>query len=276
MKDHVKSAHAHIIKTYSKNPYSEWKRLVSNQKNGLEFTTTLHFLDKYLPKEGLVLDAGAGPGRYTMLLAKKGYEVVLLDATKANVDLATRIAKKEGLTKKVKKLVQGRIEDLSEFPDNSFDAVLCLGGPLSHVMDKSLRVKAVKELLRVAKKGAPVFVSVMGRLMLLKGLLMKFQPELEAPYFKKFMETGDYFGGYGFTAFHGFMRDELLGLLEQAGANVVELAGLEGFGSHSESYLGRLYKNKKRWNVWLKAHIDSCTLPEIVGTSEHMLIVSRK
>jgi hypothetical protein len=38
----------------------------------------MHFLEKYLPKKGLVLDAGGGPGRYTIELAKKGYDVVLL------------------------------------------------------------------------------------------------------------------------------------------------------------------------------------------------------
>jgi len=30
----------------------------------LEFIVTMHFLWKYLPKQGLVLDAGGGPGRY--------------------------------------------------------------------------------------------------------------------------------------------------------------------------------------------------------------------
>lgn len=276
MANRVEYAHRHIIRTYGENPLSEWKRLVSNQKNGLEFSTTLYFLDKYLPKRGSILDAGGGPGRYTVLLAKRGYKVTLLDATKANIEFATKIIGRGRLTDNVERLVHGRIENLSEFDDNSFDAVICLGGPLSHVMDKRLREKAVRELLRVSKKNAPIFVSVMGRLMLLKGLLMKFQPELEAPYFKVFMKTGDYFGGYGFTAFHGFMQEELKHMLERAGAHVVEMAGLEGFGSYSEGYLGKLHKNKKRWDAWMKAHIDTCTRPEIVGTSEHMLIVCRK
>jgi SAM-dependent methyltransferase len=38
---------------------------------------TTHFLEICLPKEGLVLDAGGGPGRYTIDLAKRGYDVVL-------------------------------------------------------------------------------------------------------------------------------------------------------------------------------------------------------
>lgn len=38
----------------------------------IEFNVTMHLLKKYLPKEGLVLDAGGGPGRYTIELAKQG------------------------------------------------------------------------------------------------------------------------------------------------------------------------------------------------------------
>ena len=57
----------------------EWRRLVKDAYHGLEFQTTLHFLEEHLPRKGLVLDAGGGPGRYAIELARQGYEVVLLD-----------------------------------------------------------------------------------------------------------------------------------------------------------------------------------------------------
>ena len=63
---------------YTKKVRDEWRRLVKDAYHRLEFDTTLHYLDKYLPPHGLILDAGGGPGRYTLELAKKGYEVVLL------------------------------------------------------------------------------------------------------------------------------------------------------------------------------------------------------
>lgn len=64
---------------YDRNAEKEWERLVQDPYRQLEFIVTAHFLDKYLPKKGLVLDAGGGPGRYTIDLAKKGYDVVLFD-----------------------------------------------------------------------------------------------------------------------------------------------------------------------------------------------------
>lgn len=53
--------------------------------------------------------------------------------------------------------------DLSRFPNEAFDVTLCLGGPLSHVVDADERRHALAELSRVTKRGAPVFVSVMGK-----------------------------------------------------------------------------------------------------------------
>ena len=54
----------------------EQKRLGKNSYFWLEYETTMTFLKKYLPKKGLILDAGGGPGRYTIELAKKGYKTI--------------------------------------------------------------------------------------------------------------------------------------------------------------------------------------------------------
>jgi 2-polyprenyl-3-methyl-5-hydroxy-6-metoxy-1,4-benzoquinol methylase len=61
----------------------EWRRLDADAYQRLEFETTLLFLEEHLPQKGLILDAGGGPGRYTIQLARRGYEVVLLDLTTA-------------------------------------------------------------------------------------------------------------------------------------------------------------------------------------------------
>ena len=75
---------------YVENVRPEWKRLTADAYHRLEFETTLHFLRQYLPKQGLVLDAGGGPGRYTLELACKGYDIVLLDLVSANLAFARK------------------------------------------------------------------------------------------------------------------------------------------------------------------------------------------
>ena len=89
-------------------------------------------LEKYLPKKGLILDAGGGPGRYTIELARKGYDMVLLDITPKMLKLARRKIRNAEIQEKIKQIVEGSIVDLSMFDNETFDGVLCLGGPLSH------------------------------------------------------------------------------------------------------------------------------------------------
>ena len=254
----------------------EWRRLVQDAYHRLEFETTLHFLEKYLPEKGLILDAGGGPGRYTLELAKRGYSVVLLDLTPANLEFSRRQIKRHHLQDRVSAVVEGSIVDLSQFKSNSFDAVICLGGPLSHVLEEWKRDQAISEFIRLAKKDAPVFVSVMGRLSLLVIELMLFQHEIEMPHFKEIRDTGDYQGGSGFTACHFFLPEELRGAFEKKGAAVLEMAGLEGLSSHHDRKLNQLAKNEARWKIWLETHFQTCTHPAVVGLAEHLLIVCRK
>jgi SAM-dependent methyltransferase len=261
---------------YTTQVRQEWRRLTQDAYHHLEFETTLHFLEQYLPKSGLILDAGGGPGRYTLELARRGCQVVLLDLTPANLEFARRQIKRAKLQDRVTSVVEGSLVDLSQFASESFDAVICLGGPLSHILDEAKRDQAIAELIRLAKKDAPIFVSVMGRLSLLVIELMLFQHEIEMPHFKEIRDTGDYQGGSGFTACHFFYPDELRQAFEKQGVRVLEMAGLEGLSSHHDRKLNQLARNETRWKIWLETHYQTCTHPSVVGMAEHMLFVCRK
>lgn len=88
------------------------------------------------------------------------------------------------------------------FKENTFDAVICLGGPLGHLVHKKQREKAADELVRVTRYNAPIFVSVIGRLAVLMNTIVYLWPELEKDpdIWRKYVGTGDYLGEYGFTA----------------------------------------------------------------------------
>jgi len=129
---------------YDAKAEQEWNRLFQDAYHRLEYIVHMRFLDKYLPKRGLILDAGGGPGRYTIELAKKGYQVVLLDLSPKCLEIAKKEIKNAKVEDKVKKIVEGSIVDLSEFMDESFDAVLCLG-TLCHLIDKAESSKRTRE-----------------------------------------------------------------------------------------------------------------------------------
>ena len=254
----------------------EWRRLIQDAYHRLEFETTLHFLKNYLPEEGKVLDAGGGPGRYTLEFAKRGIEVVLLDITRANLEFARRQIKRAKVKGKVGQVVEASIVVLSQFKEDTFDAVVCLGEPLSHVLDQYEREMAIKELIRVAKKGAPIFVSVMGRFSILVVELALIPHELEKSFFKLMRDGGDYFGRSGFTACHIFLPEELVNAFESQGLSVLEMVGLEGLGSHHDRKVNELAKNKKRWHNWEETHYKTSTHPSVMGISEHMLLIGKK
>jgi SAM-dependent methyltransferase len=224
-----------------------------------------------------VLDAGGGPGRYTIELAKQGYDVVLLDIVPEMLKIARRQIKKAKVEDRVRQFVEGSVEDLSMFEDETFDAVLCLGGALGHILDVKIRKKASAELVRVAKKRAPIFVSVISRIGLLKSILIEFPHEMQ--YAKHHWEVGDYvpgLQGQGFTASHWFLPEELCDLFEKQGTEILEMAGLEGLSSHHEKETNRLYKDQEKWKIWVEIVLKTCTHPSVVGSSEHFLLICRK
>jgi len=47
-------------------------------------------VEKFIKKEGMILDAGCGPGIYTALLFKRGAKVVGLDISEQMIDTARR------------------------------------------------------------------------------------------------------------------------------------------------------------------------------------------
>ncbi len=265
-------------KVYTKNVLKEWKRLVKNPYHRLEFETTLHFLKKYLPKKALILDAGGGPGRYTIELAKRGYDVTLLDFVPANLQFALKKIRKAKVQKRIKGVVEGSITNLSMFKDNTFDAVICLGGPLSHVHPESEREKAISELIRVTKKNAPIFVSVMAKFVTLMRGPGNYAHEIKmTKHFKKFAFEGDDYHFWKGQAFcHFFVLDEFKKLFDNKKVKVLEIVGLEGISSPDQKGTNKLYKDKKSWKNWMEVHYKLCTHPTVVDTSQHMMIIVRK
>lgn len=219
---------------YDEYGENEWDRLEDGLDGRLEFTATVETVSEYLPPTGRVLDAGGGAGRYSIWLAERGYDVTLVDLSRGQLAAARERIRERGVASNVT-LSQESITDLGLAAD-TFDATCCLGGPLSHVIGEGDRVRAVRELHRVSRVGAPVFVSVMGllgavQLYLLMGHNLEALPALleHGDYDAEFLEEYGYENE--FTTTHFFRRDELQSLLSENGIAVETMTGLEGLAS---------------------------------------------
>ena len=214
----------------------EWERLDSSFVPRLEWEGTVERLRRNLPPGGRVLDVGGGAGRYAVWLAERGHEVVLVDPSDGQREVAREKVEAHDVADRVT-VREGDVRDLA-FADGAFDATLCLGGPLSHVLAAAERETAVRELRRVTTLGGPVFVSVMGRLHLLVLLLLS--PDRDVERFgllADLAESGDYDADLlgerdsDFVETHFFRAGELEVLLTEGGLVVEELLGLEGLAS---------------------------------------------
>ncbi|WP_439026697.1 class I SAM-dependent methyltransferase [Haloarchaeobius sp. DT45] len=218
----------------------EWERLDRDFFHRLEWEATVEYLDRFLPESGQVLDVGGAAGRYTVWLAEQGYDVTLVDLSERQLELAREKVKEHEVGDRVTTR-KGDVRDL-DFEPETFDAVLCLGGPISHLVDAADRETGVRELHRVGRPGAPVFVSVMGLLSAVLNTVKETGKEsLDEEYddyaiFPDLVREQDYTDELCarhdakpmMAECHFFRAAELESLLDDADLTVETLAALEG------------------------------------------------
>jgi len=117
----------------------------ANTRKDKEWREVIEYL-KSLPVEGMVLDAGCGYNRYGKYLKAKH---VCMDFSKNLIKISMK-------DHPWSMYVIGDITYLP-FKNNSFEYSICIA-TIHHLPSKELRDKALKELIRVSKKG--VFLSV--------------------------------------------------------------------------------------------------------------------
>lgn len=141
-------------------------------KGELESQREATFIDDIIQKDHLerqvlaaldgvetVFDGGAGCGRFSILLAKRGCRVTHFDISQPMLDKAKELAAQAGVLGNME-FVQGALEDLSAYGDGQFDMVLSFDAPVSYTYPN--QEKVIGELSRICKK--KLLLSVSSRL----------------------------------------------------------------------------------------------------------------
>jgi ubiquinone/menaquinone biosynthesis C-methylase UbiE len=170
----------------------EWDRHEATWAARTSFAIHCHYLTEFVRPGDLVLDAGAGPGRFTIELAKLGARVHVGDLSQVQLRLNAERVEAAGWEAAVVARVALDICDLSMFADDQFDAVVCFGGPISYAMDRA--EVALTELCRVTRPSGHVLLSVMSTV----GVARRFVPQIldegrrfGPEYNDKVLQTGD-------------------------------------------------------------------------------------
>jgi SAM-dependent methyltransferase len=157
---------------YDEYGESEWTRFEDGRTPAPSLDVHLDRLRRFVGAGDRVLEVGAGPGRFTIELARLGAQVSVSDLSPVQLELNRQRVAAESLEEQVVERELADVLDLSRWGDASFDATVCFGGPLSYVVDRA--DEGIAELVRVTRPGGHVLVSVMS----LVGTVTHFLPIL--------------------------------------------------------------------------------------------------
>jgi len=148
---------------YDANTEYEWRRL---DRHRIEYGLTMRALKEHLPKPpARIGDIGGGVGRYAIELARRGYEVTLVDLSSKALAFAESKARESGVA--LAAYVHADAKDLNAIANRSFDVVLLMG-PLYHLLSRPQRLRAVREARRVLRPGGKLFAAFIGRYSILQ------------------------------------------------------------------------------------------------------------
>ncbi len=261
-----------IAAYYNNNLHGEHDRLVRHQ---LEYDLTWRYLDEYLPPKGKILEVGAATGRYTLELARRGYQVTAVDLSPVELDICRENLAAGGLEKQAT-LVVADARDLSEVAGQDFDAALLMG-PLYHLVEEADRKLALKEVHDRLRVGGVLFSAFISRYGILGDLIRKVPDWIE---YRADVESlfargrGDDQAPPG--SFRGYFATvgEIAPLHEGVGFETLKLAGVEpAISSDDESY-NRLEGDRRK--LWLDLLYEVSTEPTILAASRHLLYIGSK
>lgn len=264
-----------IIQYYS--GFDEWGRL---EREPIEFIINMHYIREHLPPSGLILDNGAGPGKYAMELAKRGYQVTLSDLTPSSVEQAREKAEAFGLTQQFEGFHVLDATHLNGIADETYDAVLMLG-PLYHLQQEEAREAAVRELYRVTKPGGVVFVAVQTRMRMSINSLQSphhWRPNDSMDAIRSFVEKGtfDHQDQGRFTGAYYFHVQDVVPFMEQHSFETVQLVGSSSLKAMITDEQEHYWKERGEEQELLQYLIEVAKDPSILGISSHLLYVGRK
>ncbi len=241
----------------------------------LEHDLTWKYLEKYLPGSGSILEVGAATGRYTLELARRGYQVTAVDLSAAELEVCRARVIEKGWTDRVETVVADA-RDLSALTRRDYDAALLMG-PLYHLVIESDRKTALRGVFERLKPGAPIFSALICRHGIL-GELMKRTPNWieDEEEVRSILSIGRDPLEHPHGGFRGYFATvaEIAPLHEEIGFETIVLAGVEpAISAEDESY-NRLSGRRRR--LWRDLLFEVSSEPSILGASRHLLYIGRK
>lgn len=258
------------------NKFNEEKRLQS--RHGIvEFTTTMKYIHTYIEEylenhpeiknksDFAILDVGAGTGRYSVQLAKEGYDVTAVELVQYNLGI---LKSKNSSVKAYK----GNALKLSRFQENTFDMTLVFG-PMYHLFTFEDKIKALNEAKRVTKPGGIIMVAyVMNEYSV---IMYAFRENKIMECLKQNRLTKDFHTINSKKDLYDYVRlEDIDRLVKETGLNRMKIIAADGPADYMRQTLNAM--DEKTFEIFIEYHLATCEKMELMGATSHTVDILRK
>lgn len=257
----------HLEQYYSN--YDEEGRLL-HRHGQVEYITTMKYIHDSLgeDKSKRILEVGAGTGRYSVTLAKEGYQVDAVELTEHNLGiLRSKLTGQENLA-----AVQGNALDLSMYEDNLFDLTLVLG-PMYHLYTKEDQSKALSEAVRVTKPGGHIMVAYcMNDCVVIQVSFI--QKQLKHHLENKMLTEDFHCLSKPEDLFSMVRIEEIHELTEKLPVDRLKTIATDGHTIYMRDVVNEM--DDETFNYWIKYHLSTCERQDLIGATNHSLDILEK
>lgn len=251
------------------NNYNEEGRLLSRHGQ-VEYLTTIKYIDECLKgiSDPSILEVGAGTGRYSVTLAKKGFQVTAVELVEHNLEiLKSKSDGTESIT-----AIQGNALDLTLFSDNSFDLTMLLG-PMYHLYTKEEKLRALSEAVRVTKPGGHILVAYcMNEPTVIQYV---FASNHLREVTDRNMLTSDWHCISEPKDLFELVRTEDIAELDaELPVKRIKLIAADGATNYNRGFIDAM--DDETFGKWIDYHFTICERQDLIGASHHTLDILRK
>ena len=225
------------------------------------------------PKKGKILDCASGPGIYSFYFAEKGYEVTALDLTPRHIEFIDNELKNRPYT--IHTAVNDAT-DLSRFDNDTFEAVLCMG-PIYHLTGEEQRQKCLDECKRVLKPGGILAVAYINRFCVFPYVATRNKKFLSIDLAKKLISSGTIYHDDPdcfWTDTYYVIPEEIENLFSNMKLYIIDHLATDGISLFLKQQVDSM--DEKEFKVWCDYHYMVCREKNILGMSNHGLIIGKK